>query len=77
MITGHAYSRALRAHFLTSSALVSFLINNLETDIDLNLVKITHNQMLNDNANVSAQEGNTTIHQIVTQINEIIYLNMG
>ena len=49
MMTGHAYFRALRAHFLTSSALVSFLINNIETDIDLNLVEITHNQMLNDN----------------------------
>ena len=77
MMTGHAYSRALRAHFLTSSALVSFLINNLETDIDLNLVEITNNQMLNDNINVSALEGNTTIHQIVTQINEIMSLNLN
>ena len=30
MMTVHAYSRALRAHFLTSSALVSFLINSLK-----------------------------------------------
>ena len=59
MMTGHAYSRALRAHFLTSSALLSFLINNLETDIDLNLVEITPKQMLNNNINVSALENTT------------------
>ena len=76
MMTGHAYSRALRAHFLTSSALVSFFINNLETDIYLNLVEITHKQMLTGNVNVSALEGNTTIHQIVTQINEIMALKL-
>ena len=31
--------------------------------------------MLNDNDNVSALEGNTTIHQIVTQINELMSLD--
>jgi len=49
MMTGHSYSRALRAHFLTQQALGTILLHSAELDATLKeQLQLLHTRFLED-----------------------------
>ena len=75
MMAGHAYSRALRAHFLTSPALVSFFTSNGEFDIDLDFVEKIHKELLKNEAHFIELDKNLQLQDVVKNVDEIMSRN--
>ena len=73
MMAGHAYSQALRSHFLTSSALVSFFTSNGEFDIDF--VEKIHKELLKNEANFIELDKNLQLQDVVKNVDEIMSRN--
>ena len=68
LLTGHLYSRTLRAHFLTQRALVQIIFNHCNFDhLHADALKLLKN--LNDNSHFDDLEKNLTITEICNIVN--------
>ena len=66
MMTGHAYARALRAHLLSSAAIVSKLLDQPEclSGVDLPHLKAIHKALLNGECPASSVEDEECVNQL-------------
>ena len=72
MLTGHAYARALRGHFITSAALTRLMIDeNPGCMIDINLEKLQHT--VNLFLDTSCETEIVLREPVVTQITQILH----
>jgi hypothetical protein len=74
MMTGHAYARALRAHLLTSVAIMSNLLKapGCLDEIDLTRLQAVHESLLNGQYLTANVEQEECIHQLTQVMDELM-----
>ena len=77
VLTGHVYAHALRAHLISSAAIISILLERpgCISEINLDKLRIMHQALLKGDISTDSVENEECVQQITNTIDNLDYDN--